>query len=364
MNINFNTLLYKNKPDLKYPSRAQIYVGFQCYQKCGFCYYKYKCNEPMFSLEFVKKEIDFLLDYGIKDIEITGGEPSIYTQLRDVCQYIKHKSPTSKIAIITNGGLYASNVWDIIDEVLISYHISKNDPNINYEFFPLGSTHDKVLKTISIANEHNILIRTNTTLGTFNLNGLEYIVNDLISFKPTIINFLPVNIFDQAVNMDNFIDYDLLRQKIKLAIDKIKNKLPDTLICVRYMPFCDMEGYEQYLVGNLQHIYDWFDWCRELDGPEYLTYIQNNNTDVLLNKIKPLHTNSIECVMQTQKALYTKTAKCLTCRYQLICDGVENVHKNKLIKYIIPKNGKIITNFMEYSGNRTEVLYNKIYQHN
>lgn len=361
MLINFKNTLIKNKPNYKYPSRAQIYVGFQCHQKCGFCYYKYKCNEPMFSLEFIKKEIDFLLEYGIKDIEITGGEPSEHLQLRDICKYIKYKSPKTKIAIITNGGLFSSNVWDLIDEVLISYHISKNDINIDKNFFPLGSTYNKAYKTILKARENNVLIRTNTTLGTFNLNGLDYIIDDLIDFKPTIINFLPVNIFDQAINMDDFIDYDLLRQKIKLAIDKIKYALPNTLIFVRYMPFCDMDGYEQYIVGNLQHIYDWFDWCRELDGPNYLTFLQELNINDTLRKFKPLHYDSIDYALYTQKTLYTKTAKCLKCKFQIICDGVENIHANKLIKFVRSSPGKIITNFMEYMKNKTELAYNSLY---
>ena len=36
------------------------------------------------------------------------------------------------------------------------------------------------------------------------------------------------------------------------------------------MPFCDMEGYEQYIVGTMQHIYDKHDWNRELDGTDVI----------------------------------------------------------------------------------------------
>jgi len=30
----------------------------------------------MFSLDFIKKQLDFEYDYGIREFEITGGEPS------------------------------------------------------------------------------------------------------------------------------------------------------------------------------------------------------------------------------------------------------------------------------------------------
>ena len=78
----------------------------------------------MFDFDFIRRQIDFKYAYGIRDFEISGGEPSEYAELRRICEYIKQKDSNSKIAIITNGGLWKSQIWDIIDEVLVSYHIS------------------------------------------------------------------------------------------------------------------------------------------------------------------------------------------------------------------------------------------------
>ena len=144
----------------------------------------------MFNFDKIKEQIDFEYEYGIRDFEITGGEPSEHKELRKICLYIKEKSPTSKIAVITNGGLWASNVWDIIDEVLVSYHTCKDNSLLDKNIFPLGSTYNKVKKTIDLAHSLNKLVRTNTVCATFNLNYLDKIVDDLISFKPSIINFV------------------------------------------------------------------------------------------------------------------------------------------------------------------------------
>ena len=57
----------------------------------------------MLSLQEIKQQIDFKLEYGIQDFELTGGEPGEFKQLVDVCNYIHEKSPKSKIAVITNG---------------------------------------------------------------------------------------------------------------------------------------------------------------------------------------------------------------------------------------------------------------------
>ena len=345
MNINFENIIRKNlSKDIIQPRRAMVYVGFQCHQKCGFCYYKYKCNEKMFDFETIKKQIDFEYAYGIRDFEITGGEPSEYAQLRKVCKYIKQKSPTSKIAIITNGGLWKTDVWDLIDEVLVSYHTCKDNSLLNKEIFPLGSTYDKVKKTIDKAHDTHKLVRTNTVCATFNLQQLDKIVDNLISFKPLIINFLPVNLFDQAKNeMEKYIDYYVFRQVIKQQIDKIKQKLKCE-INIRYMPFCDMEGYTQHIKGQLQHIYDEHDWNRELDGVKILEMIKTSKE--CLAKLGRYGSTSIQTALDIRKMFYQKSHKCLTCKYNIICDGVEKTKNNKLLQYIIPKSGKILTNIV------------------
>ena len=102
-----------------------------------------------------------LLSYGIRDFEITGGEPSECARLREYCEYIKEKSPSSKIAIITNGGLFAS-------------------------------------ETVELAKLNRKLLRVNIVVGTFNVLALDSIIDDVIGFEPAIVNFLPVNLFDGA----------------------------------------------------------------------------------------------------------------------------------------------------------------------
>lgn len=355
MNLNFKHILQKNiQTNIIQPRRAQIYVGFQCHQRCGFCYYKHKCSDKMFDFRKITKQIDFEYDYGIRDFEITGGEPSEYTQLHDICQYIKNKDHNSKIAVITNGGLWKSDVWDIIDEVLVSYHIGRNSI-YDKTIFPLGCTWDKVKKTVDAARAHNMLVRTNTVIAMFNINGLDSVADDIIELKPDIVNFLPVNLFDQAESMSQYIDYSQLRVNIKHIIDRFAAQL-HSMIFIRYMPFCDMEGYEQHIVGNLQHIYDWFDWNRELDGTKMLSMIEQYNKS--LAELGKYGSTSLDQALQIQKTFYIKNRECMKCKYCLICDGVEN--KQKLLKYIKPTKGKLVTNIMQYTQD-TYNFYKKHY---
>ena len=362
--INFENILKKHLPtNTKQPHRSQIYVGFQCHQHCGFCYYKNHYNDNFFDVKYIKRQIDLLLSYGITDIEITGGEPGEYDYINDICEYIKHKNPTAKIAIITNGSLYyKKNVWKLIDEVLISYHISYRSKNINNEIFPNGHTYNKVLKCFEKAKNYNLLIRTNSIISKFNLYDFIYIIEDLIHLQPNIINILPVNTFDDASSMIDFIDYTAIRDVIKTSIQLINSKLSSSLIFVRYMPFCDMEGYEKYIVDVLQNIYDWLDWNAELCGQHLLNYINKykSNQDIL-NILGVYGSKSYDVSYNFMKNTYEKLPDCKLCKYNLICEGVEKTKYHKLLNHIIVNKGKMIKNPLEFIKNTSQDFYAQWY---
>ena len=356
MQIDFKDKLAKNlSKDIIQPRRSQIYVGFKCSQKCGFCYYKSKCNSEMFPFDYIKKQIDFEYAYGIRDFEITGGEPSECKDLIKVCEYIKNKDANSKIAVITNGGLYAINVWPFIDEVLVSYHSGKE--SFDKLMFPNGSTYDKVAKTIEKAQSLNKLVRINSIIATFNMNQYQSIIDDIIKFYPHIVNILPINLFDESRNLAQYINYAKVKPIIKNAINKLINVNPNILIFVRYIPFCNMEGYEKYIIGNLQHIYDWFDWNAELCGLNILRLI-NNDPDKQLEKLGAYGSTSISSALNEVRSLYHKSNKCLVCKYLPICDGFENnVDANRCQPII----GKQIFDIMYFMNTVTQDFYRKWY---
>lgn len=319
----------------------------------------------MFDRDYVLRQIDVELAYGIRDFEITGGEPSECDDLRYYCQYIKNKSPDSRIAVITNGGLWRSDVWDLIDEVLISYHLDRNPDVYDKDIFPLGTTFDKVMNTVEKANGSSVIVRTNTVVGQFNIDRLDAIVDDIIRhFRPQIVNFLPVNLFEESERngMSGYIDYVKLRPILKRNIDKIREMLPNALVFARYMPFCDMDGYEQHIVGTLQHMYDFFDWNIELCGQNILQLLNHFvNNDDILRHLGEFGSRTRRNAIQAIQSSYEKPVRCLGCRYFMICDGVERTDSHILCGQVHTSKGKMITDFMEFIGNATEKRYEQLY---
>lgn len=110
------------------------------------------------------------------------------------------------------------------------------------------------------------------------------------------------------------------------------------------MPFCDMIGYEQHIVGHLQHIYDWFDWNRELDGTELLAHINKSPNDLFGR----YGSKSVQTCFRQRDGLYEKSPKCMFCRYNIICDGVEKMN-GKLLDQIVPTPGVMIKNPIQFT---------------
>ena len=123
------------------------------------------------------------------------------------------------------------------------------------------------------------------------------------------------------------------------------------------MPFCDMEGYEHHIIGHLQHIYDWFDWNVELDGVSIIEMSNHNAKEVL----GLYGSKSIQTCFEHRSILYEKDRRCMLCKYNIMCDGVERTG-GKLLNQIHPTIGTVIKNPLKFVGNITENLYRKLYE--
>lgn len=358
MDVPAKKILENGSKRVVQPRRSQVYVGFGCHQGCGFCYYKDRCGSGMFEPDRVMAQIDLLLGYGIRDFEITGGEPSECSHLREYCAYIKDRSPDSRIAVITNGGLYASDVWDLIDEVLLSYHLGRDVSGADMSYFPKGCTYGKVVKTVSAAEKSGKLLRTNTVIGMFNVKALGSIIDDISGFNPGIVNFLPVNLFDGAKDQYSQIDYGVVGPALSEALDRLDERLPAALKFVRYIPFCALPEKESHIVGTYQHIFDWFDWNVELTGLRILNLI---NDPKALETLGPYGSTSFESAELCRASSYEKSPACLRCRYLYVCDGVERTPGHVLLRQVKPCAGIILKDISGTIGVQTGEFYERRY---
>lgn len=93
-----------------------------CNLRCGFCYAKrtgYLIDETI-EYDNLKKIIDFCNDAKVKYVVFTGGEPVMYSGLKDIIKFVKGKEHKMLVSIVTNGVLLADYEYckELIDSGL------------------------------------------------------------------------------------------------------------------------------------------------------------------------------------------------------------------------------------------------------
>lgn len=292
-------------------NRAKLDTGTNCNYSCSFCYY-YDKLDKVTSFEVIKTRIDYIKSCNITEIDLSGGESSIHKDWFKILDYCSAQD--LKISCLSNGYKFSDisflkkSQQHGLREILFSLHGSNSE--IHDQMVGRSGAFNKIIKAIKNCHKLGIIIRINCAVTKNNYKVLSTNYVDLIlRLNPSQLNFLTLNYWSDAKKLENF-SYEQSTPEIKKAIDIIKNKME---INVRYTPFCFMEGYERYVVGIYQHIYDLKDW-------NIAVYNQNLIPDEYnQNKVKLLYQHAYN----NRCATYNKFVECLKCSYRVICDGVE-----------------------------------------
>ena len=97
-----------------------------------------------------------------------------------------------------------------------------------------------------------------------------------------------------------------------------------------------MKGYEKYVCNQYQHIYDIYDWNKEIydyDIDVTRSYSHKEKIDLGCKRAK-----------RDRLEGYKKMKECALCKYFYICDGVEN----QVTVTVEPEPGKQITEVNYY----------------
>jgi MoaA/NifB/PqqE/SkfB family radical SAM enzyme len=327
----YNELSHKLEIDRAEPicQRAKLDTGTHCNYRCEFCYYKTQLDD-ITEFEEIKKRIDYLVECGIKEADLSGGESSIHNQWFDILDYCKSKG--LKVSTLSNGYKFANKEFLAkskehgLEEILFSVHgYDKDSHNI---LVGHRKGFENIIQAIKNAHELGILVRINCTVTHKNYKNLPSKFVQLIKeLRPFEVNFLTLNYWDDA-GVQETIDYPTVTPYVHRAIDLLKDKVE--VINVRYTPYCFMKGYEQYVCNYYQHIYDVYDWN---------IAVYNGDIDPMVYRADPLKA-MYEAAALKRNRTYYKTADCLKCKHYYICDGVEKQIKDITLQ---PEEGDKIT---------------------
>lgn len=311
--INKMSTLLKVDTTEPFCNRAKLDTGTQCNYNCWFCYYKDKLDKPT-SLSVIKERVDYLVECGITEVDLSGGESSIHKDWFEIIKYCKSKG--LKVSTISNGSMFSDYGFIEkskgcgLDEILFSLH--GYDEKSHNLVVGNNNAFKNIIDAIRNANEIGVVVRINCVVTDTNYNHLQKEFVDLIhSFDCIEVNFLTLNFWgDTGMVEEDIVDYRSIAVGIQRSIDRLDVRY----INVRYIPYCFMVGYEKYVCNVYQHIYDIYDWNMAVyDG---------------LLKPEKYKGKELECLygaaVKDRVNHYHKSSECIRCKYFYLCDGLEN----------------------------------------
>jgi MoaA/NifB/PqqE/SkfB family radical SAM enzyme len=273
-------------------AKIEIVTGFSCNQNCKFCSVRRGNFDK--TTEQVKEDIDRAVKENPKEINFTGGEPTIRRDIFELIEYVKSKGLKER-RVTTNGRLfsYENFTHKIVDNGLTGAIFSIHAPNAELHDYltQVRGSFEQAIKGLENLREFSSEIDVNVLINTKNYKSLpelaeflidKYDIRAMCLIFPTIDGNLLKNLYLVPT-------YNEIKKYLHKTIDVIKDrgKTGWTL----NMPICFFEGYELYSsVGELKTKMFW---------PE-----QDTTLD------------------EKRKEDKVKLKVCEECKYRLVCHGV------------------------------------------
>jgi MoaA/NifB/PqqE/SkfB family radical SAM enzyme len=321
--------------------RVKIVTGLKCNIQCVFCYYRDNLNAPNRTFDEIKKDLLYAKKRGVIEVDFSGGEPTVHPELPLLIETAKSLG-MERICIISNGfrladKKYIKSLKDSgLDEILFSLHGST--PEIHDSLTNITGSFERISQALNNAAEENIKIRTNTVVNRMNYKDLAGVSAFIKTFDPIQVNFITINDWCFAKHLvDKFmLRYPEMSPMLKEACDMLYPRIET--VNVRYIPFCFMEGYERFVCNHKQVMYDPFEWVPAVRSR---LEVQNNLLrylgilsygflagGVFKNAFRTSLSDMLDesIVEALRHWFYKKGTQCKKCKFDKICDGVENTY--------------------------------------
>ena len=170
-----------------------LFIRFaNCNLRCSYCDTKYSFENPVFTNESVDEIVEFAKSKNVKNITLTGGEPLIQEDIRELM--IKLSNNNFNIEIETNGSVSIKEFLDIpnvsftLDYKLPISLMEKKMDFDNYQYvskkdsvkFVCGSLND-MERAYEVITKYNLIEKTNCLFSpVFGLIDLKNMVQFLI----------------------------------------------------------------------------------------------------------------------------------------------------------------------------------------
>jgi MoaA/NifB/PqqE/SkfB family radical SAM enzyme len=312
--------------------RAVLYVGYPCNLKCKFCYYAYNEDNTWHSIEECTRDADlYRHEYGNDQVDITGGEPTIYPKIHDL---VEHCATIGlRPSIITNMQVLKDieKVRRFKDSGLYDFLCSIHGLGEAYNLITgTRKGWQSIVKAVGNLNTVGIRWRANCTATNTTMRQLKSVAQFAYEHGARVINFINYNPFYEWASMLE-VDFQARHSEIQpyllAALDYCDSVGLEAN--VRYTPHCQLPGHESKSYNYAQLSYDHHEWdyCSWYDEatrnpshkmPKWMTRLADDRAD--------LH---LFLAQHTRAGGFTSCDTCAGCAMQPICDGPTNQYARR-----------------------------------
>lgn len=207
-----------NIKKLEHYNNARIYTELtdKCNLKCKHCYGSFDCSKSnSLKIEDLKKVIANASRNGVYQFDLTGGEPFLYAELKELLECLYNEGMLVKI--FTNLTLLTDDIVELLEKYMVKAIVTSIDSSIEErhdEFRGQQRAFGKTIKALCKLQEIGFELSVNTMIGDHNSDELK----ELVQF----INSLNVNsVLDVIVPEGRAKNLNVDIRKSALLIKKI-----------------------------------------------------------------------------------------------------------------------------------------------
>ncbi len=282
--------------------RVDIKVGFECNNCCKFCVQANKKNVYQSKSNIEIKEIIKETVNSHNEVVFTGGEPTIRSDFLDLVKYAQ-KMGFESIYIQSNGRMFFYE--DYCQKVIkaganvFGLAIHGHNPEVHDSLTNADGSFKQTLQGIKNLVNLNQVVLVNIVVTKLNYKYLPKIADMLIGIGVNKYQFAFIHINPIIANSQKLINEIVPKKSeiiryVKEGLDRGINAGIKTAVATEAIPFCFLEGYEDYISENGKipngSVYD---------AKQIITDYQKHRLD------------------KGKK----KDQRCIECKYYKICEG-------------------------------------------
>ncbi|MCK5629431.1 MAG: radical SAM protein [Nanoarchaeota archaeon] len=231
---------------------VDIITGYSCNMNCDFCMGCSSRRDKNYSFSSIRSSIIKLKKEGYGSLCFNGGEPTIRQSLIDMIKFAGYIG-FEEIKLQTNGIMLARE--DYLKKLLeagissIGITICSVEKAKYEKMTSLGGCFDLILRALENIKKMQITTEIDIVITKLNFNDLKNIFDFLRYYGIKKFNFkFPGIAGNSKINAKTVIPkIDDICPQLKKCLDICKED-PDLECTVQYMPYCLLEGYEEFML--------------------------------------------------------------------------------------------------------------------